>query len=269
MYIITIPRRRLRWIGAAIAAAAIIGVVLGTGESSIAERNDTAPVSAKVTDLVRTNLRPIYSADTKEKVIALTFDISWGNKMPPKVLDVLKQENLKATFFLSGPWSKNHVDVVTRIRDDGHEIESHGQRHVDLNTLGRQGAAKNISDAHAILHEITGKTARYIRPPNGAFNKESVQAARDLNYETVIWSVDSLDWKNPGVQTIIDRTTKLVHPGAIILMHASDSCKQTDLALPTVIKTLRAQGYRFVLLDELVRQYGVDENGFIHSRIPR
>lgn len=228
-----------------------------------AEHNDAAPVNASL----QPSLRPIYSAKTDQKTIALTFDLSWGKVMAPKVLDVLRRENIKATFFLSGPWSENHVDLVQRIKADGHEIESHGQDHVDLNTLGRDGAARNIAKAHAILERLTGRAPTYIRPPNGAFDKNSVQAAKDLNYATVIWSVDSLDWKNPGVDTIIHRSTRLIHPGAIVLMHASDTCKQTDQALPTVIHTLRQQGYSFVLLDDLIRNHGVDPNGFIHTRV--
>lgn len=259
MYVIRISRG-MRWAAATIVVSAVLLVGARVAQPGVIEHNDAAPVSASL----QPTLRPIYSAKTEEKVVSLTFDISWGTKMAPKVLDVLKQENVKATFFLSGPWSKNHVELVQRIKQEGHEIESHGQEHVDLNTLGRERAGKNIAAAHAILEDLTGRAPTYIRPPNGAFNKESVQAAKDLGYATVIWSVDSLDWKNPGVDVIINRTVKLTHPGAIILMHASDSCKQTDQALPTVLRTLRQQGYKFVSLDELVRAHGVDMNGHIH-----
>lgn len=248
---------------------ALLAVVILSGctaltEPVVVERNDAAPVDAKL----QPTLRPIYSAKTDKKVVALTFDISWGKTMAPKVLDVLKEEDVKATFFLSGPWAKNHAEMVKRIHSDGHQIESHGQEHVDLNNLGREGAAKNISAAHTILEQLTGRAPTYIRPPNGAFNDVSVQAAKDLGYATVIWSVDSLDWKNPGVDTIINRTTRLIHPGAIILMHASDSCKETDQALPTVIRTLRQQGYQLLLLDDLIRHHGVDPNGYIHTKMP-
>ena|GEM_PF-802997 len=266
--------RRIQWGTAAVAvtAATFLSACAAATPSSAAvevveviEANEAAPVDAKL----QPTLRPIYAAKTDQKVVALTFDISWGQIMAPKVLDVLKQENVKATFFLSGPWSKNHVELVKRIQADGHEIESHGQAHVNLNELGREGAAKNIGSAHAILQELVGKGPTYVRPPNGAFDKASVQGAKDMGYATVIWSVDSLDWKNPGVETIIRRSTRLIHPGAIVLMHASDSCKQTDQALPTVIRTLRQQGYEFVLLDPLIRQHGVDDNGFIHTRYPK
>lgn len=255
------PLQLRRILMTALCAALLIG---GTAHAEpVSEENDKA-LSASAS--LQPTLRPIYSAKTDKKVVALTFDISWGNEMAPKVLEVLRQEGVKATFFLSGPWAKNHQELVKQIQQDGHEIESHGQEHVDLNALGRQGAAQNIAAAHAILKELTGKEPTYIRPPNGSFNKESVQGAKDLGYATVIWSVDSLDWKNPGVDTIISRTTRLVHPGAIILMHASDSCKQTDQALPTVIRNLKQQGYEFLLLDDLIRQYGVDDNGYIHTK---
>ncbi|HYF91850.1 MAG TPA: polysaccharide deacetylase family sporulation protein PdaB [Symbiobacteriaceae bacterium] len=255
--------QRLKGGTVALSAALLFTGCATAASAPVIERDDAAPVDVKL----QPTLRPIYAAKTDQQVLALTFDISWGQAMAPKVLDVLKQENVKATFFLSGPWAKNHEELVKRIKDDGHQIESHGQEHVDLNTLGREGAARNIGKAHAILQEMTGRAPTYIRPPNGAFSKESVQGAKDLGYATVIWSVDSLDWKNPGVETIINRSTKLIHPGAIVLMHASDSCKQTDQALPTVIRTLRQQGYQFLLLDPLIRQHGVDDNGFIHTKM--
>ena len=264
MYIITM-RRRTAMMGAGIGAALVLLVGASMAGPAVEERNDAAPVTAEAVGVTTSSLRPIYAAKTDKKVTALTFDISWGNKMAPKVLDVLKQENLKATFFLSGPWAKNHEELVRRIVADGHQVESHGQAHVDLNTLGLDGAARNIQAAHTILEQMTGHTPRYIRPPNGAFDKVSVQAAKNLGYETVIWSVDSLDWKNPGVDNIIKRTTRLIHPGAIILMHASDSCKQTDQALPAVIKDLRMKGYTFTLLDELIKQNGIDMNGRIRN----
>ncbi|HEY8346537.1 MAG TPA: polysaccharide deacetylase family sporulation protein PdaB [Symbiobacteriaceae bacterium] len=253
--------RRVPLMATALAAAFLMSGMAAAPE--VLEQNDKA---LEVSASLQPTLRPIYSAKTDEKVVALTFDISWGSKMAPKVLEILRQENVKATFFLSGPWAKNHAELVRQIQADGHEIESHGQEHVDLNTLGREGAARNIAAAHEILKELTGREPTYIRPPNGAYNKESVLGAKDLGYATVIWSVDSLDWKNPGVGTIINRTTKLVHPGAIILMHASDSCKQTDQALPAIIRNLRQQGYQFMLLDEMIRKYGVDDNGFIRTK---
>lgn len=208
-------------------------------------------------------LKPIYSAKTTDKTAALTFDISWGEKMAPKVLDVLKAHDLKATFFLSGPWAKKHPELVARIVADGHEVQSHGQAHVNYSGLSQQGVVENIQAAHAILHEMTGKNPNLVRPPNGDFDQRALVAAQSIGYRTVIWSLDSRDWMNPGVGAIIQYATVKIHPGAIVLLHASDSCKQTDQALPTIIDTLRRGGYKLVLLTDLL-QHGPDPNGRIH-----
>lgn len=194
---------------------------------------------------------PLYYIRPRGKTVALTFDISWGNKTLGPVLQILRENGTRATFFLSGPWSEHHPDLVKAIVADGHEIASHGQEHVNLSQYDGAAVAKNISDAHAILERVSGQKPRFFRPPNGDFDDLVVGTAREVGYETVIWSVDSLDWKNPGADYMIRRVTELAFPGAIILFHASDSSRQVHLALPPVIENLKEQGYRPVTLGEL------------------
>lgn len=194
---------------------------------------------------------PIFWVKTDSNRIAFTFDISWGTKTLPRVLEVLRQKGVKATFFLSGPWAERHEDLVKGIVADGHEIASHGQEHINLSQYDRETVAGNISKAHGILKRVSGKEARFFRPPNGDYDDLVVQTARALNYETVIWSVDSLDWKNPGAGYMIQRVTDLAFPGAIVLFHASDSSKEIDQALGAIIDNLRAKGYRITTLGEL------------------
>ena len=198
-------------------------------------------------------LKPVYEVKTNQKVVALTFDISWGNNTPIPVIDILKSHNVKSTFFLSGPWVKQYPDVPQRIKQDGHEIASHGFRHINLSNLSKAEIKDEIMKAHNNIKEITEVDAKLIRTPNGDYNDQVIEAAHESNYEVIQWSVDSLDWMNPGVNTIIDRVSKKVHPGAIILMHASDTCKQTTEALPTVISNLKSQGYEFVTVSELLK----------------
>jgi polysaccharide deacetylase family sporulation protein PdaB len=198
------------------------------------------------------NLKPVYQVKTDQKVIALTFDISWGDQTPYPVLDILQEQDITATFFLSGPWVKQYPDIPRRIQADGHEVASHGYRHINYSNLSKSEVKKEISAAHDNILEITGVTANLIRMPNGDYNNQVIQAAQELGYTPVQWSVDSLDWMNPGIDNIIDRVNKKVHPGAIILMHASDTCKQTTAALPTVIQNLQEQGYQFVTVSELI-----------------
>lgn len=197
----------------------------------------------------------VYSVPTEKKVVALTFDISWGDKRTEPILKILEEKGLKkATFFLSSPWSKTHTDLVKKIADSGYEIGSHGHKHVNYSSLSDEDIQKQIKTAHSILTELTGKTPNLIRMPNGDFDKRVLRIANNLNYKVIQWDTDSLDWKNPGVDTIVNRVVNNAHPGDIILMHASDSCKETHLALPVIIDQLRAKGYEFVTVSELLNQ---------------
>ncbi|MDI3299265.1 MAG: polysaccharide deacetylase family protein [Bacillota bacterium] len=198
--------------------------------------------------------RPIFYARTTRRVLALTFDISWGSKVAPLVLDVLKQYRVHATFFLSGFWARQHPDLVRRMVADGHEIASHGDEHVDLDRLSREQVRRNLSIAERDIRSVVDVRPRFLRPPNGAYDAMVVETARQLGYETVIWSVDSLDWKRPGPEAIVRRVTSLVFPGAIVLFHASDSAPDTPVALPTVLANLKARGYRAVPLGELLKE---------------
>ncbi|MCE5172565.1 polysaccharide deacetylase family sporulation protein PdaB [Paenibacillus profundus] len=197
----------------------------------------------------------IYSVPTDKKLIALTFDISWGDKRTEPILKILEEKGVKkATFFLSSPWSKTHPDMVKKIVDTGFEVGSHGHKHVNYSSLSDEEIRKQIATAHQILSDVTGKAPNLIRMPNGDFDKRVLRIANSLNYKVIQWDTDSLDWKNPGVDTIVNRVVKKAHPGDIVLLHASDSCKQTHLALPAIIDQLRAQGYEFVTVSELIQQ---------------
>lgn len=200
----------------------------------------------------------VYSVPTEKKVIALTFDISWGDKRTEPILKVLEEQNVqKATFFLSSPWSKTHPEIVTSIKDAGYEIGSHGHKHVNYSSLTDEEIRKQISTAHSILTEVSGKEPSLIRLPNGDFDKRVLRIADTLNYQVVQWDTDSLDWKNPGVNQIVDRVVSKAHPGDIVLLHASDSVKQTHEALPQIIEQLRQKGYEFVTVSELINQSNV------------
>lgn len=195
----------------------------------------------------------IYKVQTTEKVAALTFDISWGTEVPGPVLDILKKNDVKATFFISGPWAKKHPEFPKRIAAEGHEIASHGEEHVNLSQHSKEEVRNNILSAHQKIKEVTGVEPNLIRTPNGDWNDMVLTTAEELGYKVIQWSADSLDWKKPGVEQITNRVLKKVHPGAIILMHASDTCTQTPDALPRVLEGLQKQGYRLVTVSELLK----------------
>ncbi len=195
---------------------------------------------------------PIFFVKKSDREVCLTFDISWGEKTLPLVLQILNAQQTPATFFLSGPWAVRHPEEMKAITAGGHEIASHGDRHVNLSEYSKAQVAENISKAQQDLLTVTPKVAPFFRPPNGDYDDLVIDTARELGYETVIWAVDSLDWKNPGADYMIERVLKKTFPGAIILCHASDSSKQIHLALNQIIQGLRAKGYKLVTLSQLM-----------------
>lgn len=195
---------------------------------------------------------PIFYVKKTNSEVCLTFDISWGNQTLPKVLEILEKNQVPATFFCSGPWATQNPDALKSIYNKGHEIASHGDRHINLSQYPKAVVETNLIKAHRDLLTVVDKVAPYFRPPNGDYDDLVIDTAREVGFETVIWSVDSLDWKNPGPDYMIKRVLSKVFPGAILLFHASDSSKQIHLALPEIIKGLRAKGLKPVLLSQLM-----------------
>lgn len=200
---------------------------------------------------------PIAIAGTRtdQKVVALTFDHSWGNRFTPAILDTLKKNDLRVTFFIMGSWAAKYPDVAKRIVADGHEIGSHGYRHENYGDMPPEWVREDIAKAHNLIKEVTGRDASLIRPPNGHYSARSLKVADELGYKTIIWNVDSLDWKNPGRDVIVDRVVKRLKPGAVILMHASDTPVQTADALPILLDRIKAEGYQVVTVGELLTKY--------------
>lgn len=203
----------------------------------------------------------VYSVSTDKKVIALTFDISWGDKRAEPILKILKEKGVqKSTFFLSSPWSKTHPEIVKIIQDQGYEIGSHGHKHLNYSQLSDEEILHQLKTSRILLSEVTGKTPELLRLPNGDFDKRVLRIADSMGFKVIQWDTDSLDWMNKGADQIVDRVVSRAHPGDIILMHASDSSKQTHEALPVIIEQLRSKGYEFVSVSDLLNQAGVKGN---------
>ncbi|RBW67796.1 polysaccharide deacetylase family sporulation protein PdaB [Bacillus taeanensis] len=197
--------------------------------------------------------RAIDKVNTKEKKIALTFDISWGETKAMPILEILKKHHLnKTTFFLSGSWVEKHPDIAKRIAEDGHEIGLHGYRYQNYTEWEDAKVQQDIYLAQDALKDITKENSKLLRPPNGSFNKRVLTISEKLGYTIVHWSIDSEDWKNPGTNQIIKNVTENVKGGDIVLLHASDSAKQTEKALPVIIDDLKKRGFSFVTVSELI-----------------
>ncbi|MCX7780316.1 MAG: polysaccharide deacetylase family sporulation protein PdaB [Negativicutes bacterium] len=227
----------------------------GTAEPSKPEESRAKPPAKEGAVALKADALPIVGTATASKVVALTFDHSWGNKFTPAILDTLKSNGIRVTFFLMGPWAAQYPDVARRIVQDGHEIASHGYRHENYGEKSAEWIREDLAKSGAQIREATGVAPKLFRPPNGHYSSQSLQITRELGYKTILWNIDSLDWTNPGRDVIIDRIMKRLKPGAIILMHASDTPQQTAEALPNLLQKIKAEGYKVVTVTELLTQY--------------
>ncbi|MBS4210637.1 polysaccharide deacetylase family protein [Bacillus sp. FJAT-50079] len=173
-----------------------------------------------------------------EKGIALTFNIGWGDIQADPILDVLEKEEVRsATFFLSGAWAERHPDTVKRIKEMGFEIGSLGYAYEDYTELDDAQVKRDIVRGIDVLKKLDIKDVTLLRSPTGHFDKRTLSIAEKSDLTVVHWSINSQDWKNPGVEVIIDHIKK-AKEGDIVLMHASDSAIQTVEALPKAIALL-------------------------------
>lgn len=189
----------------------------------------------------------VYKVKTDVKSVALTFDIGWGKKTAGMVLEVLERKNAKdVTFFVAAPTVIAHPEVIRRIRDMGFEIGSHGYLHNNYSEHSDEWIQEQVEKAEKAIQSLSGVTPKLIRTPNGEFDQRVLKKLHSMGYLTIHSSIDSIDWMNPGTDIIVCRVLSGVHPGAIILLHASDTAEQTADALPRIIDGLRDMGYKFV-----------------------
>ncbi|KGX84377.1 polysaccharide deacetylase family sporulation protein PdaB [Pontibacillus litoralis] len=196
--------------------------------------------------------RALTSAENNEKELSLTFNISWGKEEVHPILDTLKEYETTATFFVSGEWAENHPKIVDRIVEDGHELGMLGYRYKSYIQQDINQVKKDLLYAKEVFRKLGYEDVPLLRTPNGHFNKEVLTLADQLQFQVIQWSVNPHDWENPGVDHIVDYVMKETKEGDIILLHASDSVKQTNQALETILPGLKNKGLQFVSVSELI-----------------
>jgi peptidoglycan-N-acetylglucosamine deacetylase len=187
-----------------------------------------------------------------EKDIALTFNIGWGDEKAEPILDLLKKHNVKsATFFLSASWAERHPDLVNRIVKEGYEIGMLGYDYKDYTDLEEAKVKQDISKAQTAFNKLNIKNIQLLRAPTGHFDQTTLKIAQGYGYTVVHWSIDSKDWTNPGVEAIVENVSKATK-GDIILLHASDSAKQTEKAIPLILDQLKKKNLKLVSISEMI-----------------
>ena len=206
---------------------------------------------------------PIYCVKTDKKQIALTFDGAWGNEDTATLLEILDRQGVTATFFFTGGWIEKYPEDVKTILAKGHEVGNHSENHKQMSQLSKEECKQEIQKVHDKFKELTGQDMTVFRPPFGDYDDTVIQAANELGYHVIQWDVDSLDWKDYGVDSIIHTVTNHKHlgNGSIILMH--NGAKYTKDALEQMIINLKEQGYEFVTVSQLIytENYQMDHEG--------
>ncbi|PMC36682.1 delta-lactam-biosynthetic de-N-acetylase [Bacillus sp. UMB0899] len=201
-----------------------------------------------------------YMGDTSKKEIYLTFDNGYENGYTEKVLDVLKERKVPATFFVTGHYLDREPDLVKRMVDEGHIIGNHSWYHPDLTTQSDAELKKELESVQIKVEELTDqKGMSYLRPPRGIFSERVIKDAKELGYTSVFWSLAFVDWKvndQKGWRYSYDNIMKQIHPGCILLLHTVS--KDNAEALDNAIVELRKQGYTFKSLDDLMLSRMID-----------
>lgn len=205
----------------------------------------TAPPSTAPPSTAPSSTAPPSAAQPLQ--VALTFDDGPHQICTPALLDGLKQRGVKATFFLMGENIAGKEALVQRMQEEGHLIGNHSYRHIQMTKEGAEQACAEIEQTEEIIRSITGSRPEYLRPPYGAWNE---QLECRVNLTTVLWNVDSLDWKLQNTERIVRQVEKDVKSGDIILMH--DIFKTSVEAALRIVDDLQKQGYEFVTVEELM-----------------
>jgi peptidoglycan/xylan/chitin deacetylase (PgdA/CDA1 family) len=181
----------------------------------------------------------------------MTFDDGPSAENTPRLLEILKQRNIKATFFLIGQNAAANPDIVRRILAEGHEVGNHSWTHPQLSKLSDDRVRVEITKTQDAIKDASGYSPTLLRPPYGAITpRQREWIANQFGLNIILWSVDPFDWKRPGVSVITQRILSQVRPGAIILSH--DIHKQTVDAMPATLDALIAKGYKFVTVSQLI-----------------
>jgi len=217
----------------------------------------------RILNVFRNNSRelPIYCVDTPEKKVAISFDAAWGADYTESLLKILKNYDVKTTFFLVGFWVDKYPEMVKRIDEEGHEIGNHSSRHPHMSKLSKEQIIEELAKTSEKIEAITHKKVTLFRPPFGDYNNRLIETSRAMGIQVIQWDVDSLDYKDYGADAIVKRVLSKVKNGSIVLFH--NNATYTADALPIILENLQKEGYKIVPVSELIykENYYIDHTG--------
>ncbi|MFC4404958.1 polysaccharide deacetylase family protein [Gracilibacillus xinjiangensis] len=239
LYIVDIKKQRKLFFILPIALFAAIFLFLGTNYSFTVFSNQDEP-------------KALSTGNQDHQSIALTFNISHGSEQVEPILNQLAKSNVIATFFVSGEWAERHPDLLEKIKEAKHEVGMLGYRYSPYEEQNIERIRQDIAKAKETFSKLGYEDTYLFRSPNGYLNKEMLQIIENQGLKMIHWSINPNDWKNPGTEVITDHILSNVENGAIILLHASDSVRQTDKALAIVIPEIKQRKLDILTVSELI-----------------
>lgn len=245
-----------KWLVRGITAVLLLGLTFGVLAWAFPDTTKRA-----VTTMTQPKKEvPIYYVEksSTQKELSISFDATWGADYTAQILDILDNYEIVTTFFLCGRWIKEYPKVTQSIAERGHEIGNHSLTHPHMTQISQSQMEHEVMETHRLIREVTGQESRYFRCPFGEYNNQVITMLRQLNYLTIQWDVDSLDWRPyADADYIYNRVTSNVKPGSIVLFH--NNATHTAEALPRIIEHLYQEGYKILPLSELL----IKENWFV------
>ena len=223
--------------------------VTGGPASTVAVAPETTPAPAR---LAEEEPISVTSVLVSGPYIAMTFDDGPHGRNTPKLLKMLRERNIKATFFIVGECAAQLPEVLAQIDAEGHEIGNHSWSHPNLARYSEERVREQLQKTDNVIYQVTNKRCTLFRPPYGSFtDSQKKWAKKEFGYTTILWSVDPLDWKKPGPSVITRRIVSAAGKGSIVLAH--DIHAGTIAAMPSTLDQLLAKGYQFVTVSELLK----------------
>jgi peptidoglycan-N-acetylglucosamine deacetylase len=191
--------------------------------------------------------KAIYRGNTNNKNVSLMINVYWGTEYLDSMLETLKKYDIKTTFFVGGMWANENSDYIKKFVNNGHEIANHGYYHKDSTTITKERLQEEIYVTHKLIKSIIGIDMNLFAPPSGAYNKDTILVASSLDYKTIMWSKDTIDWRDKNTGLIYKRAVNNPQNGDLILMHPT---LNTSEALESIIKFYKDKGFNIVTVSE-------------------
>ncbi len=192
---------------------------------------------------------PVYKGVNPKKV-SLMVNVYWGTEYIDGMLETFKANGVTTTFFVGGMWVRDNEEIFKKIIEYGHEIGNHGYFHKDHDKINAERNREEISSTHNLVQAVSGINMTLFAPPSGAFNNVTLEIAKELCYTTVMWSKDTIDWRDKDSKLIFNRATKNISGGDLVLMHPTAA---TAAALDSIIKTIKENGLDVAPVSEVLK----------------